>query len=432
MRPHFLALTLTLCVNALAAEFAGYADLQAALDAQPGKVITLPAGDYPISRKLVLRGDGAGLVGPGRIIQENPDEPILEIDGLKDVLLRDITLTRAPGKTVARKSGLLAIRCSYLRVDQVRILDNQSATGALALRECRFARVTGCLVRNYMRVSVDDRTKSLDWGYAFNCTDGTGIQVTASQGTLIEGNTVVEEIFRPTEALKKEHQLGVWTKKNPTKGKLLSQETWDTGYTDNWQQGSGIVVTAPEASDLTRILGNHIENAAQGIDLHADHVIVAHNVVSNSFMGMKAMHGSRNILITGNQFVKNSLWAIGLMPGAAAHPGQPDKPESANADGGSVISANIISDFGHGDARWIWGDDRSPFKFDTGQQPDDPPLADVIVQGNLLHCIGAPRYRYAVVIAGPIDGTKTPRGMRFHGNTLAPGKDGVANRKLPE
>ncbi len=432
MRPHFLALTLALCVNAFSAELAGYADLQAALDAQPGKVITLPAGDYPISRKLVLRGDGAGLVGPGRIIQENPDEPILEIDGLKDVLLRDITLTRAAGKTVARKSGLLAIRCSYLRVDQVRILDNQSPTGALALRECRFARVTGCLVRNYMRVSIDDRTKSLDWGYAFNCTDGTGIQVTASQGTLIEGNTVVEEIFRPTEALKKEHQLGVWTKKNPIKGKLLSQETWDTGYTDNWQQGSGIVVTAPEASDLTRILGNHIENAAQGIDLHADHVIVAHNVISNSFMGMKAMHGSRNVLITGNQFVKNSLWAIGLMPGAAAHPGQPDKPETANADGGSVISANIISDFGHGDARWIWGDDRSPFKFDTGQQPDDPPLADVIVQGNLLHCIGAPRYRYAVVIAGPVDGPKTPRGLRFHGNTLAPGKDGVANRKLPE
>ena len=432
MRPHFLALTLALCVNAFSAELAGYADLQAALDAQPGKVLTLPAGDYPIYRKLVLRGDGAGLVGPGRIIQENPDEPILEVEGLKDVLLRDITLTRAAGKTVARKSGLLAIRCSYLRVDQVRILDNQSPTGALALRECRFARVTGCLVRNYMRVSIDDRTKSLDWGYAFNCTDGTGIQVTASQGTLIEGNTVVEEIFRPTEAIKKEHQLGVWTKKNPIKGKLLSQETWDAGYTDNWQQGSGIVVTAPEASDLTRILGNHIENAAQGIDLHADHVIVAHNVISNSFMGMKAMHGSRNVLITGNQFVKNSLWAIGLMPGAAAHPGQPDKPETANADGGSVISANIISDFGHGDAHWIWGDDRSPFKFDTGQQPDDPPLADVIVQGNLLHCIGAPRYRYAVVIAGPVDGPKTPRGLRFHGNTLAPGKDGVANRKLPE
>jgi hypothetical protein len=302
----------------------------------------------------------------------------------------------------------------------------------LALRECRFARVTGCLIRNYMRVSVDDRTHSPEWGYAFNCTDGTGIQVTASQGTLIEGNTVVEEVFRPTKEMKEQHQLGVWTKKNPTKGTFLSQATWEAGYTDNWQQGSGIVVTSPEASDLTRILGNHVENAAQGIDLHADHVIVAHNIIANSFMGMKAMHGSRNVLITGNQFVKNSLWAIGLMPGAASHPGQPDKPETANADGGSVISANIVSDFGHGDAHWIWGDERSPFKFDTGQQPDDPPLTDVVIQGNLLHCVGAPRYQYAVVIAGPEDGPKTPRGLRFTGNRFTPGKAGVANRPLKE
>lgn len=31
-----------------------------------------------------------------------------------------------------------------------------------------------------------------------------------------------------------------------------------------------------------------------------DHVIVSQNVVINSFIGMKAMHGSRNVLITGN------------------------------------------------------------------------------------------------------------------------------------
>ncbi len=432
MRFSALASCLLTAVSAWAVNVADYPDLQAALDAHPGKVLTLPAGDYPISRKLVLRGDGSGLVGPGRIIQSDPDEPIVEIEGLKDVLLRDVTLTRAPGKTVTRKSGLLAIRCAYLRVDQVRILDNQSATGALALRECRVARLTGCLVRNYMRVSVDDRTRSPEWGYAFNCTDGTGIQVTASQGTLIEGNTVIEEVFRPTKEMKEKHQLGAWTKKNPTKGTFLSQATWDAGHTDNWQQGSGIIVTSPEASDLTRILGNHIENAAQGIDLHADHVIVAHNVITNSFMGMKAMHGSRNVIITGNQFVKNSLWAIGLMPGAAAHPGQPDKPETANADGGSVISANIISDFGHGDAHWIWGDQRAPFKFDTGQQDDDPPLADVVIQGNLLHCLGTPRYQYAVVVAGQPGGPKTPRGLRFSGNSLAPGTGGVSNRPLGE
>jgi len=426
----FAVLFIATAASAFASTVADYADLQAALDAHPGQVLVLPVGDYPISHKLVLRGDGAGLSGPGRIIQSNPDEPILEIDGLKDVLLRDVTLTRATGKMVSRKSGLLALRCAHLRVDQVRILDNQSAAGALALRECRFARITGCLIRNYMGVSVDDRTRSSEWGYAFNCTDGTGIQVSASQGTLIEGNTVIEEVFRPTRETMEKYQLGTWTKKNPVKGSFVSQAVWDAGYSDNWQQGSGIVVTSPEVSDLTRLLGNHIENAAQGIDLHADHVIVANNVIVNSFMGMKAMHGSRNVLITGNQFVKNSLWAIGLMPGAAAHPAKPGQPETANADGGSVISANIISDFGHGDAQWIWGDERSPFKFDTGQEADDPPLEDVIIQGNLLHCIGSPRYKYAVIIAGAEGGPKTPRGLRFLGNVFAPGKAGVANSEL--
>jgi hypothetical protein len=138
-------------------------------------------------------------------------------------------------------------------------------------------------------------------------------------------------------------------------------------------------------------------------------------------MGMKAMHGSRNVLITGNQFIKNCLWAIGLMPGAAAN--------AENTDGGSIISNNIISDFGHGDAHWIWGDERSPFKFDTGQQPDDPPLTDVIVTGNVVHSIGQPRYKYAVIIAG---GPNTPRGMHFSNNLLPAGSQGVANTELPQ
>jgi hypothetical protein len=276
-----------------------------------------------------------------------------------------------------------------------------------------------------MRVSIDDRTVSKDWGYAFNCTDGTGISVSYSTGTLIEANRVVEENLVPTPEIKAKHKLGDYVKKNAVKGALMSQQAWDSGYTDNWQQGSGLVVTAPEVSDLTRILGNHIENAAQGIDLHTDHVIVSNNLIVNSFMGMKAMHGSRNVSITGNQFVKNCLWAIGLMPGAAAHPASDDKPE--NADGGSIIANNIISDFGHGDAHWIWGDERSPFKFDTGQQPDDPPLTDVIITGNVVNSIGKPRYKYAVIIGG---GPNTPRGMHFSNNLLPAGTQGVGNVEL--
>ena len=397
-----------------------YKSIQEALNANPDRMIFVPAGDYQITEKIRIRGERSGLFGPGRIIQQSADQPIIEIENANGAEIRDLTLTRTEGKMETNNEGIVAIKCRDLVIENVRVIDNRTRSGAITLRESKNSRVSRCLVRNYMRVTIDDRTASKDWGYAFNCTDGTGISVSYCTGTLIEGNRVIEDNLVPTPEIKAKHKLGDYVKKNPQKGAIMSQQAWDANYTDNWQQGSGIIVTAPTVSDLTRILGNHIENAAQGIDLHCDHVIVSNNVVVNSFMGMKAMHGSRNVIITGNQFVKNCLWAIGLMPGAAA--------KAENTDGGSIIANNIISDFGHGDAHWLWGDERSPFKFDTGQQPDDPPLADVIVQGNVVHAIGKPRYKYAVIIGG---GPNTPRGMHFSNNLLHPGTLGISNTDLP-
>jgi hypothetical protein len=397
-----------------------YPSIQAALDANPNRRLFVPAGDYPITEKIRIRGERSGLFGPGRIIQQNPDHPIIELENTTASELRDLTLTRPEGKTDTASEAILAIKCRDLVLENVRVQDNRTRSASIALRECKDARISRCLVRNYMRVSVDDRTASRDWGYAFNCTDGTGISVSYSTGTLIEGNRVVEDNLVPTREIKAMHKLGDYVKKNPAKGALMSQQAWDSNYTDAWQQGSAIIVTAPDKSDCTRIIGNHIENAAQGIDLHTDHVIVSQNIVNNAFIGMKAMHGSRNVLITGNQFLRNSLWAIGLMPGAAAN--------AENTDGGSIIANNIISDFGHGDAHWIWGTERSPFKFDNGQQPDDPPLTDVIIQGNMVYASGPPRYKYAVIIAG---GPNTPRGLHFSNNLLHPGTEGVSNQQLP-
>lgn len=418
-----LALGLSLVGLAPAADLSvtAYPSIQAALDANPGRMLFVPAGDYPITEKIRIRGERAGLFGPGRIIQQNPEQPIIVIEEVKEAEIRDLTLTRPEGKTDTRQEGIVAIKCRDLVIENVRVLDNRGPAGAITLRESQSCRVSRCLVRNYMRVSIDDRTRSKEYGYAFNCTDGTGISVSYSTGTFIEGNRVVEDNLVPTREMKTQYKLGDFVKKNPEKGAIVSQQTWNANYTDAWQQGSGIVVTAPSISDCTRIIGNHIENAAQGIDLHTDHVIVSNNVILNSFMGMKAMHGSRNVIITSNQFIKNSLWAIGLMPGAGAN--------AENFDGGSVIANNIISDFGHGDAHWIWGDERSPFKFDTGQQPDDPPLTDVLVQGNVVHSIGQPRYKYAVIIAG---GPNAPRGMHFSGNLLHPGSQGISNTELPK
>ncbi len=398
---------------------AEYSSIQAALDANPGQIIYVPPGDHLIQEKIRLRADRTGLSGPGRIIQKNSEQPIIEIEKGSGIEIRDLTLTRSEGNLETSNEGLLAMNCRDLVIQNVRVIDNRTRSAAISLRDCQGARISHCLVRNYMRVTVDDRTADENWGYAFNCTDGTGIGVKRSTGTLIEANRVTEENLRPTPEIKKQHRLGEWVKKNPTKGRLLNQQVWDAAQTDNWQQGSAIIVTGPEASDLTRILGNHIENAAQGIDLHCDHVIVSNNFVVNSFMGMKAMHGSRNVLITGNQFVKNSLWAIGLMPGVASH--------SENTDGGSIIANNIISDFGHGDAHWIWGNEHSPIRFDHGQERDDPPLSDVIIQGNLLHSTGVPRYRYAVRIEGE---PNAPRNLHFSSNLFPPGSAGVSNSEL--
>jgi hypothetical protein len=329
----------------------------------------------------------------------------------------------------------------------LRVLNNCAPASAISLNQCADTVVAGCLIENYSTLSVDDRTQSPHYGYAFNCIDGTGIGASACTGLLLQGNRVIERRMRPTPALKERHRLGQFVNRAAQKGTIISQQTWDSGYVNNWHQGSGIVVTAPDQSAHIRITDNIVENGAQGIDIHADFVTVTGNQVINCFMGMKAMHGSRNVLIANNQFIRNDLWAIGLMPGTASRPavaatnGLPTR--AANVDGGHVVANNIITDFGHGDSWWIWGQDgftRAPILLDRGQEPEDPPLEDVVVSGNIIYNSRgdsggtnesgqstAPRYRYAVWVAPPPAG---PKGLHFQGNIFPPGRDGVSNVEL--
>jgi hypothetical protein len=308
-------------------------------------------------------------------------------------------------------------------------------------------------VRNYSRIAIDDRTKTSFLGYAFRCIDGTGITVRNSHGGLIAHNRVVELRMRPTPQLKAEHELGKFVKKNATKGWRVSQEMWDSEYFNGWHQGSAIVVTSGERSDHTRIIGNYIENAAQGIDIHSDHTILANNIVNNAFIGMKAIHGSRNTLVLANQFSRSDLWAIGLMPGTASHEagvevelsGGRKSSAVANVDGYSVIAENIISDFGYGDAHWNWSIDTSglaPLRLGAPgfAANGKPPVRDVLVLGNIIQDTGRdgviidgqpriepPRYRYAVKIA---PGADAPQGVRFGANIFHPGTEGVADAPL--
>ncbi|MFI4850934.1 MAG: right-handed parallel beta-helix repeat-containing protein [Gimesia chilikensis] len=411
--------------------------IQAALDAQPGRMLFLPAGDYEISEKLVIRSDRSGLFGPGRIIQTNPAAPFIEVEHRKGVQFRDLVLTRPEDKQTTAIEAINLRDCQDLVLDNVTVLNHRTRSGVFYLHNCRNATIRNCTITNYMRIAVDDRTASPDWGYAFHCIDGTGIVVNASTGTLIQGNRITETELLPTPAVQQQHQLGQFVKKNETKGTLTSQETWERESVKNWHQGSAIIVTSPTASDRSQILGNTIENGAQGIDLHSDHVIVAQNIVSNCFVGMKAMHGSRNVVIIGNQFIKNDLWSIGLMPGAASHAARQESPsESArddNGDGGSIIANNIISQFGFGNAHWIWGSQGNPILLDAGQKPDNPPLADVVIQGNIVQNSArfhpdkteqGPRYVYAIRIA------RKATGIHLSNNLFDPGREGISNVEL--
>lgn len=426
-----------------------YRSIQAAIDANPGREIYLPAGDHKVDTTVRIAGVGTSLVGPGRIVMSEPGKHIFEIEHAKDVRLAGITLTRSEGRMETDSPGIHVSDTRGVILERVKVIDNRTRTGSIRVFESKDIRILNCEVRNYMRITVDDRTQNAALlGYAFRCIDGTGIVINRCQGTLIQGCTIIEDNLRPTRELKTEHQLGSFVKKNATKGSLISQEVWDAEYTNNWHQGSGLIVTGPTSSDLTRIIGNHIENAAQGIDLHSDHVIMSGNIVHNCFIGTKAMHGSRNVLITGNQFSRNVLWAIGMMSGAAASPKIPasgDRPAvPANVDGGSIIANNIISQFGYGDSAWMWKESsRNPIRFDRGQEPNDPPLRDVVVTGNIIsnpdpdELAAAdsggnefPRYHYAVRIESGTD--NSPRGLHFSGNVFPAGTQAVSNVELPQ
>jgi hypothetical protein len=423
-----------------------YPSIQAALDANPGKVVEVPAGEHRIRETLLIATPGGGLAGTGRIVQADPGRPILRIDHADGASVRGLTLTRPEGARETEAEAVLATDSRDVCLVDLRVLDNQTRAAAVELRHCDGGQVRDCLVQDYQRVGVDDRTSNPDQGFAFRCIIGTGILVRDSRGVLIQGNRVREDRLVATPELKRQHNLGRILRKNAVRGRIASARDWDRGETDNWMQGTAVHVASPETTGCTRVIGNHVERAGQGFDIHADHVILSQNIVDDALIGMKAMHGSRHVIVVGNQFLGNTLWAIGMMPGAASHPARAARGDvaarPANVDGGSVIAHNIITDFGLGRTRWIWGEEGvgCPIRFDRGQVPENPPLADVLVQGNVVYDTGRdglirdgqpevvpPRYRYAVLIES---GPTAPVGLHFSNNLFHPGARGVSNVEL--
>lgn len=417
-----------------------YDSIQAAIDANPGRTIYVPPGDYPLDQTLLISTDHTSLMGPGRLIQNNPNSSIIRVDGARHVRVAGLTLTRPANNPETTQEGITVRDSRWVELDGLHVIDNRGPAGSIRVMDTEHCTVRDCLVLNYMFVTVEDRTGSDLYGFAFKAIDGTGIVIVNSPGIMLVNNRVAEENLAPTPEQRKLYDLGRIVKRNPQKGSEVSDALWNSDYVaSNWHQGSGIYVGRSSG----QLIGNHVLNAAQGLDIHSDHVIVANNRIENAHMGMKAMHGSRNVLITGNQFHKPSLWGICLSSGTSSHPARPARADApareANLDGGTIIANNIISDFGYGSAWWNWKDHRTRTPILIAWNNPQVKLTRVVVHGNLVYDPGPdgvlvdndirrepPRYRYAVMIEG-----EDPEGLHFADNLLPPGSEGVSNRPLP-
>jgi hypothetical protein len=440
-----------------AVSMADYTSLQAAIDKNPGGTIIVPPGDHSISDSLIIRHDGTALTGFGRILQTNSKAAIVRIDQANNVVLRDLTLARAPDSDDTVEAGVVAEHSDNVNLEGIRVIDNHSYAGSIRLRNCSNGRIENCIIQNYKRVGIDDRTRSPELGYAFQCIDGTGIKVGDCLGTMILNNQIIERRLLPTREIMDKYHLGKLIEgKLPTKFGPLGLWIEKLGFAKHWHQGSAILVSGPEKTTFTRVSGNYIENAAQGMDIHSDNFICTENIVNRGMMGMKAMHGSRNGIIARNIFSHVDNWGIMLGPGTASHSAEAaseGKPaREANSDGTIIIANNVISDFGRGLEFWNWGGDgpdaasSAVFRFERGQMSSNPPLSNVLVEGNILtnsepelRANGEaihpkPRYNYAILIeTQSANGSEHnyPVNIRVLNNLFEPGQKGLCNVPIP-
>ncbi|MCB9769189.1 MAG: right-handed parallel beta-helix repeat-containing protein [Candidatus Omnitrophica bacterium] len=457
-----LALVGGRCPSAAAISAKDYGSIQEAIDANPGKMIEVPEGFYEISEKIRISGTGGGLYGYGRIFQTNPEAAILEIEHATGVRIKDLTFTRPEGKMESEASGIFCWDNVGCVLDGVRILNNRSRSGSIEVRDCLNFTIRNCEVINYKRIAIDDRTgpDEPNYGYAFHCIDGTGIVVRSSGGTLIQNNRIVERNLFPTKEMKEKYQLGTLTEgKYPSKPGRLAGSAFRENYVNNWHQGSAMIVTSPKETHHTNIIGNYLENAAQGVDMHSDFITCSNNTINHCFIGLKMTHGCRNLIVTSNLVTHADKWGILMNPGAASHYAaeKTDDQEAlpANVDAGTIIANNIVTDFGYGDEYWNWGG-KSPeangsyaIALFEGQFEENPPLRDILITGNIVYNTGRdsvlvdgkpevqpPRYRYAVY-AGPWGEGSEPKAsapdpddLHFSNNIFHPGVKGISNIEL--
>lgn len=422
-----------------------YSSLQAAIDSNPGGTLYIPSGDHVLHETITIKAPGTELCGPGRLIMADPSKDIINVRDANDVTIREVKLFRERGKHDGGRNGIFAAGCDDLTIDGVSVINNCGQNAGLKIEHCKRVAVRNCLIRNYKSMTIDDRMR--DAGYAFKCVDGNGMKFMDCQGAQITNNRIIETVFRATKENRDKYDLGTVTAIEEKADRPLAKTIKEDRYTSNWHQGSAVFFG--EQGQYAVISGNYIENAAQAFDIHADFITLTSNVVNGALVGAKAMHGSKHVIISSNQFSRVDAYGILLAPGRASHPAaeaQADRTaEGPNVDAGTVVIGNVISEYGFGDQYWSSGSSPGAslyvISLENGQEADDPPLRDVIIADNIVYNTGRdkmivdghpqavpPRYEFALMLQIPEDSRQT---VKIKGNIFHRGSIGVSNVELP-
>jgi hypothetical protein len=427
-----------------------YPSLRDAIDAHPGRTIYVPNGDHKLTETVMIKHSGTGLCGPGRLVMTDPSKDIINVHDVNDITFSDIKLTRPQGKGGGSRNGIHAERIEGLTIDGVSVTNNGGENAGLKIERCKHVVVRNCLVRDYKAVTVDDRTRNPNYGYAFKCIDGNGMKFVNCQSAQITNNRIIETALVASKENRDKYDLGRVTVLPDKPGLLAPRGLKENpNMQTSWHQGSALFFGHGDGdAQYSVISGNYIEGAAQGLDIHADYITITGNIVNGATLGVKATHGSKHVIISNNQFSRCDLYGIAISPGAAAHgaiEANGDRPaQGPNVDAGTVVTGNIISDYGFGDQYWNFNRPETSIyaiSLERGQEPDDPPLRDVVIANNIVYDTGRdevivdgkpevvpPRYRLALHLPGRVDELQN---VKIYGNIFHPGSSGVSNVEVP-
>ena len=260
--------------------------------------------------------------------------------------------------------AVFATEARDLSLVDLKVVDNQTRTAAIELRNCVDGQIRDCLVQNYQRVDIDDRTGTPDQGFAFRCIIGTGILIRQCQGTLIRGNRVREDRLVATPEVKRRYGLGQNTRKTRPGGESPAGGTGTGERPTTGCRGRRSSRLAGDDGLCTQVIGNLVEQAGKASTSTPTTSSSSQNIVNDALIGMKAMHGSKRVIVTRESVPQEHALEHRHDARPASLPARPPgvtgRHAPANVDGGSIIAGNVISDFGLGQTQWIWPRTRLP------------------------------------------------------------------------